>query len=178
MSSGIARAAPPEIGAAPPFSLSPALRAAGVERDVRKDRPYSGYENYEFEIPSGTEGDVYDRYLVRIEEMRQSARILDQALRNIPDGPINVDDPKVYLPPKRQVLTSMEELIHQFIIITEGFECPAGEVYHSTEVPRGNSASTSEEISVISPEGEIVVGGGLPDGDGWVVGGVVSPFLS
>jgi NADH-quinone oxidoreductase subunit D len=115
----------------------PPLRATGVEHDVRKARPYSGYENYEFDIPVGSEGDIYDRYLVRIEEMRQSCRILDQALRNVPDGPVNVDDPKIFLPPKKKVLTSMEELIHQFMLVTEGFECPAGEVYHSTEVPKG-----------------------------------------
>lgn len=115
----------------------PGLRATGVDYDLRKKRPYSGYEHYEFEVPTGTEGDVYDRYLVRIEEMRQSARILDQALRNIPDGPVNIDDPKIFLPPKKRVLTSMEELIHQFMIVTEGFDCPAGEVYHATEVPKG-----------------------------------------
>ena len=115
----------------------PPLRATGVEHDLRKARPYSGYENYEFDIPVGSEGDIYDRYLVRLEEMRQSCRILDQALRNVPDGPVNIDDPKIFLPPKKKVLTSMEELIHQFMLVTEGFECPAGEVYHSTEVPKG-----------------------------------------
>jgi len=115
----------------------PSLRAAGLETDLRKSRPYSGYENYDFEIPSGTEGDIYDRYLVRIEEMRQSVRILDQAIRNLPDGPINIDDPKIFLPPKKRTLQGMEELIHQFMLITEGFECPAGEVYHATEVPKG-----------------------------------------
>jgi NADH-quinone oxidoreductase subunit D len=115
----------------------PSMRAAGIDFDLRKARPYSGYENYEFEVPSGTEGDIYDRYLVRIEEMRQSCRILDQALRNIPDGPVNIDDPKIFLPPKKKVMTSMEELIHQFMIVTEGFECPSGEVYHATEVPKG-----------------------------------------
>jgi len=115
----------------------PSLRATGVEYDVRKARPYSGYENYDFEVPTGTEGDVYDRYLVRIEEMRQATRILDQALRNLPDGPVNVDDPKIFLPPKKRVLTSMEELIQQFMIVTEGFDCPEGEIYHSTEVPKG-----------------------------------------
>ena len=115
----------------------PSLRASGVEHDVRKARPYSGYERYDFEIPTGSEGDIYDRYLVRLEEMRQSLRILNQALRDLPDGPVNVDAPKVFLPPKRKVLTSMEELIHQFLIVTEGFECPAGEVFHSTEVPKG-----------------------------------------
>jgi NADH-quinone oxidoreductase subunit D len=116
----------------------PSLRATGFDYDVRKAHPYSGYENYEFEIPVGSKGDIYDRYLVRLEEMRQSCRILDQALRNLPDGPVNIDDPKIFLPPKKKVLTSMEELIHQFMIITEGFECPTGEVYHSTEVPKGD----------------------------------------
>ncbi len=115
----------------------PGLRATGVDHDLRRARPYLGYENFEFDVPTGTEGDIYDRYLVRLEEMRQSVRILDQAIRNIPDGPVNVDDPKIFLPPKQEVLTSMEELIHQFMIVTEGFECPAGEVYHSTEVPKG-----------------------------------------
>ncbi len=115
----------------------PSLRATGVEFDLRKARPYSGYEQFAFEIPTGTEGDIYDRYLVRLEEMRQSVRILEQAIRNLPDGPVNVDDPKIVLPPKQRVLQSMEELIHQFMIVTEGFECPAGEVYHSTEVPKG-----------------------------------------
>jgi NADH-quinone oxidoreductase subunit D len=115
----------------------PSLRASGVEYDVRKARPYSGYDRYQFEIPTGSTGDIYDRYLVRIEEMRQSTRILDQALRTMPDGPVSIDDPKIFLPPKKKVLTSMEELIHQFMIVTEGFECPPGEVYHSTEVPKG-----------------------------------------
>jgi len=115
----------------------PVLRASGVNYDVRKAKPYSGYERYQFEIPVGTEGDVYDRYLVRIEEMRQSVRILDQALKTIPDGPVNVDDPKIFLPKKAKVLQSMEELIHQFMIVTEGFTCPAGEVYLATEVPKG-----------------------------------------
>ena len=115
----------------------PSLRATGVDYDIRKKRPYSGYDNFEFEVPTGTDGDVYDRYLVRIEEMRQSARILDQAVKNIPEGPYHVDDPKIFLPSKKKVLTSMEELIHQFMLVTEGFECPAGEVYHATEVPKG-----------------------------------------
>jgi len=115
----------------------PVLRASGVSYDIRKAKPYSGYQNYDFAVPVGTEGDVYDRYLVRVEEMRQSVRILDQALKNIPDGPVNIDDPKIFLPPKKKVLTSMEELIHQFMIVTEGFECPPGEVYVATEVPKG-----------------------------------------
>ncbi len=115
----------------------PVLRATGDAYDLRKARPYCGYENYDFEIPTGTHGDIYDRYLVRLEEMRQSVRILNQVLDNLPEGPVNIDDPKIFLPKKKDVLTSMEELIHQFMIITEGFECPAGEIYHSTEVPKG-----------------------------------------
>jgi NADH-quinone oxidoreductase subunit D len=115
----------------------PSLRATGLEFDLRRARPYLGYESYDFEIPVGSEGDIYDRYLVRIEEMRQSCRILDQVLRNLPEGPFHIDDPKIYLPPKKNVLTRMEELIHQFMIVTEGFECPLGEIYHSTEVPKG-----------------------------------------
>lgn len=115
----------------------PSLRATGVAHDMRRARPYSGYENYDFEVPVGTEGDIYDRYLVRLEEMRQSCSILSQAIKHLPAGPINVDDPKIFLPEKKRVLTNMEELIHQFMIVTEGFECPAGEVYHSTEAPKG-----------------------------------------
>jgi NADH-quinone oxidoreductase subunit D len=115
----------------------PSLRATGVDHDLRKARPYCGYENYDFEVPTGTHGDIYDRYLVRLEEMRQSVRILRQVLDNLPEGPVNIDDPKIFLPEKKEVLTSMEELIHQFMIVTEGFECPAGEIYHATEVPKG-----------------------------------------
>jgi NADH-quinone oxidoreductase subunit D len=115
----------------------PSLRATGADYDLRKARPYSGYESYEFEIPTGSEGDIYDRYLVRLEEMRQSVEILHQAIANLPDGPVNIDDPKIFLPPKKRVLQSMEELIHQFMVVTEGFACPAGEVYHATEVPKG-----------------------------------------
>jgi NADH-quinone oxidoreductase subunit D len=115
----------------------PNLRASGYEWDLRKTRPYSGYEQFEFEIPIGSTGDVYDRYLVRIEEMRQSVKICRQAVKNMPGGPINVDDPKLVLPPKDQVLTKMEQLIHQFIIVTEGFHAPKGEIYHAIEAPKG-----------------------------------------
>jgi len=115
----------------------PNLRASGNEWDLRKTRPYSGYEQFEFDIPIGTTGDVYDRYLVRIEEMRQSVKILKQVVKGMPGGPINVDDPKLVLPPKEQVLTKMEQLIHQFIIVTEGFDAPKGEVYHAIEAPKG-----------------------------------------
>ncbi len=115
----------------------PNLRASGLEWDLRKARPYSGYEQFDFEIPIGTTGDVYDRYLVRIEEMRQSVKICRQAVKGMPSGPINVDDPKLFLPAKEKVLTKMEELIHQFIIVTEGFAAPKGEVYHAIEAPKG-----------------------------------------
>jgi NADH-quinone oxidoreductase subunit D len=115
----------------------PNLRGSGVEFDLRKAFPYSGYEQYDFEVPVGSVGDAYDRYLVRIEEMRQSARILDQVASHMPAGPINADDPKVVLPSKQKVLTSMEELIHQFIIVTEGIPAPTGEVYHAIEAPKG-----------------------------------------
>ena len=115
----------------------PNLRASGVEYDLRKAFPYSGYEQYSFEVPIGTTGDCYDRYLVRIEEMRQSVKILEQVVATLPSGPVNADDPKVVLPTKKKVLTSMEELIHQFIIVTEGFPTPNGEVYHAIEAPKG-----------------------------------------
>ncbi len=113
------------------------LRACGYEWDLRKARPYLGYDQFDFEIPVGSVGDVYDRYLVRIEEMRQAVKICNQVVANMPGGPINVDDPKLVLPDKTKVLTSMEELIHQFIIVTEGFEAPKGEVYHAIEAPKG-----------------------------------------
>ena len=115
----------------------PNLRGSGVALDLRKTEPYSGYEAYEFEVPIGREGDAYDRYLVRLEEMRQSVRILDQALRRLPDGPIAVDDPKITLPKKERVLTGMEELIEQFMLVTEGIKGPLGEVYHAIEAPKG-----------------------------------------
>lgn len=115
----------------------PNLRASGKDWDIRKALPYSGYDDLEFDIPVGTVGDVYDRYLVRLEEMRQSTLLLRQCIDKMPDGPINTDDPKVVLPRKEQVLKSMEELIHQFIIVTESFNAPAGEVYHAIEAPKG-----------------------------------------
>src|SRR4030095_1632529 len=115
----------------------PNLRASGVEYDVRKAFPYSGYEQYKFDVPIGSTGDCYDRYLVRIEEMRQSVAILKQVVSTLPSGGVNADDPKVVLPTKRKVLTSMEELIHQFIIVTEGFPAPHGEVYQAIEAPKG-----------------------------------------
>lgn len=115
----------------------PVLRASGVEWDLRKAQPYLGYETYDFEIPIGTVGDTYDRYLVRVYEMRQSVRIVQQTLERIEPGPLQADAPKVVLPSKEKVLTSMEDLIHHFIILTEGIEPPHGEVYQATEVPKG-----------------------------------------
>lgn len=115
----------------------PNLRGSGVEHDIRKAKPYLDYDKYEFDIPVGTTGDCYDRYLVRMEEMRQSVRILKQVLANLPGGAINVVDAKGLLPKKEKVLMKMEELIHHFIIATQGIEAPAGEVYFAAENPKG-----------------------------------------
>lgn len=120
------------------FGLSgPNLRGSGVDHDLRKKHPYLDYQNYDFEVAIGTVGDCYDRYLVRLEEMRQSVRILEQALDKMPDGPINVVDGKNILPPKQSVLMKMEELIHHFIVVTEGIDAPVGEVYFGAENPKG-----------------------------------------
>jgi NADH-quinone oxidoreductase subunit D len=115
----------------------PNLRGSGVDYDVRKKTPYLGYENYEFEVPIGSVGDCYDRYLVRLEELRQSVYILRQALKDIPGGPVVMQDGKGFLPPKDKVLTKMEELIHQFMLVTEGIDAPKGEVYFGAENPKG-----------------------------------------
>jgi len=113
------------------------LRASGVSYDVRKDFPYLDYETYDFEVPVGVNGDVYDRYLVRMEEMRQSTRILYQALERLPDGPINVDDARVILPPKTKATSGMESMIHHFKQVMEGPRPPVGEAYVAVESPRG-----------------------------------------
>ncbi len=120
----------------------PNLRAAGVEWDLRKAYPYFGYDRYRFEVPVGEHGDCYDRYLVRMEEIRQSVGIIEQALGEYdPSGPLFPQDPqsqKVFLPPKERVLTKMEELIHQFIVATEGPKTPRGkEIYFAIEAPKG-----------------------------------------
>lgn len=115
----------------------PMLRASGVAYDVRKDFPYLDYETYDFDVPVGTNGDVYDRYLVRMEEIRQSVRILDQALARLPDGPVNVDDPRVILPPKRKATSEMESMIHHFKNVMEGPRPPIGECYVAVESPKG-----------------------------------------
>lgn len=116
----------------------PNLRASGVDFDLRKARPYSGYENYDFEVPIGTKGDCYDRYLVRLEEIRQSARIVRQAIDKLPEGPYYAEDAKkIFAPPKSKVLSSMEELIQNFMIVTQGPQMPEGEVYFEAENPKG-----------------------------------------
>lgn len=115
----------------------PNLRGSGVARDLRKDNPYLGYEKYDFDIPIATEGDCYARYQVRMEEVCQSIRIIRQVLDTIPSGPINLVDPKGVLPQKERVLMSMEELIHHFIVATQGLEAPKGEVYFGAENPKG-----------------------------------------
>jgi NADH-quinone oxidoreductase subunit D len=115
----------------------PNLRGSGIDHDLRKAHPYLVYDQLEFDIPVGSVGDCYDRYLVRMEEMRQSVRILRQCLDQLPGGPINVADGKVVLPSKEKVLTSMEELIHQFILVTQGINAPTGEVYFAAENPKG-----------------------------------------
>jgi len=120
------------------FGLSgPNLRGSGVDHDLRKKHPYLGYEQYEFDVPLGSVGDSYDRYQVRMEEMRQSIKILHQVLKNLPGGPINVTDAKNFPPPKTTVLTKMEELIHHFIVHTEGIDAPPGEIYFGHENPKG-----------------------------------------
>ncbi len=115
----------------------PNLRGSGVDYDLRKAHPYLVYSQLQFEVPVGSTGDCYDRYLVRIEEMRQSVRILHQCLDQLPGGPVNVADMKIVLPPKDRVLTKMEELIHHFINVTQGVNAPPGEVYFSAENPKG-----------------------------------------
>jgi len=120
------------------YALSgPNLRGSGVEHDLRRAHPYLDYEQYDFEVALGSAGDCYDRYLVRIEEMRQSVRILRQVIDKLPIGPINVLDWKNTLPPKARVMTKMEELIHHFIVVTEGLDAPPGEVYFAAENPKG-----------------------------------------
>lgn len=116
----------------------PNLRASGVAFDLRKDKPYSGYEQYEFEVPVGTKGDCYDRYLVRLEEIRQSVRIIDQVIKSFPGGAWYAEEAKkIFAPRKDKILTKMEELIQNFMIVTEGPQIPEGEVYFEAENPKG-----------------------------------------
>lgn len=115
----------------------PPLRASGVDWDLRRDMPYSGYEKYQFKVPIRTEGDVWARYVIRLEEMYESVKICQQALDRMPEGPIVADAPKIILPNREQMKTQMESLIHHFKIVTEGFAVPAGEVFQTVESPRG-----------------------------------------
>jgi NADH-quinone oxidoreductase subunit D len=123
------------------YSLSgPMLRASGVDYDVRKDRPYLGYETYDFDVPIGEYGDIYDRYRVRLEEMFQSVRIMEQALERLGrlrGAPINVDDPRLILPPKSRAMSDMEAMIFHFKQVMEGLKAPVGEAYLGVENPKG-----------------------------------------
>ncbi len=115
----------------------PSLRASGPALDLRKTNPYSGYDKFDFKVPTRTEGDVYARYLVRIAELRESAKIAKQALDGMPEGPIRADAPHIVMPDREKMKTEMEALIYHFKIVTEGFRVPAGEVFQSVESPRG-----------------------------------------
>ena len=127
------------------YGLSgPNLRASGVNWDLRKNQPYLCYKDLDFDVALGSVGDCYDRYLVRMEEMRQSMRILEQCCNKIPGGaenkshePVCVADGKITMPSKAKVMSSMEELIHQFMLVTEGVNCPPGETYFGHENPKG-----------------------------------------
>ena len=112
-------------------------RGSGVDWDLRRDMPYSSYDQFDFKVPIATEGDVFARYAVRVLEMRESAKIIQQALAGMPEGPIKADAPKVVLPDREKMKTQMEALIYHFKIVTEGFTVPAGEVYQGIESPRG-----------------------------------------
>jgi NADH-quinone oxidoreductase subunit D len=115
----------------------PNLRASGIAWDLRKSQPYDGYEDMDFDIAIGKNGDCYDRYLVRVVEMRQSVRIIKQCLEKMPTGPVRVNDRKVMSPPRGEMKSSMEALIHHFKLYTEGYKVPAGEVYAAVEAPKG-----------------------------------------
>ena len=118
-------------------TTGPTLRASGVDTDLRRDEPYSGYENFRFKVPVRTEGDVYARYLCRVQELRESIGIVQQAIAGLPEGRYKADAPKVVLPDRENMKTQMESLIYHFKIVTEGFTVPAGEVYQAIESPRG-----------------------------------------
>ncbi|HWG48068.1 MAG TPA: NADH dehydrogenase (quinone) subunit D [Candidatus Acidoferrales bacterium] len=115
----------------------PSLRASGVDWDLRRDMPYCGYENFKFKVPTATDGDVWARYICRVQELRESQKICRQALEGMPSGSIKAEAPKVVLPDREKMKTQMEALIYHFKIVTEGFTVPAGEVYQAIESPRG-----------------------------------------
>jgi NADH-quinone oxidoreductase subunit D len=115
----------------------PLLRGSGVNWDIRKSNPYSSYDKFEFDVPLGKNGDTYDRYKCRVEEMRQSLRIIEQAMEGLPEGPFITESRKVTAPPKVETLKGMEQLIHHFKFWVDGFCPPVGDVYHSIESPKG-----------------------------------------
>lgn len=115
----------------------PALRGSGVDWDLRRDNPYSGYEKYSFKVPVGEKCDTFDRYKVRLVEMREAVKIIEQALKALKPGPVLADEPQVCYPPKENVYNTIEGLIHHFKIASEGFPVPEGEVYQSVEAPKG-----------------------------------------
>ena len=115
----------------------PSLRGSGVKWDIRKDEPYLVYDRLDFDVPVGTNGDCFDRYMCRVTEMRQAASIISQALQQIPDGPVNAEAPDIVSPPRQDVYNNMEALIHHFKIVSHGFKAPVGEVYASIEAPKG-----------------------------------------
>jgi NADH:ubiquinone oxidoreductase subunit D len=120
-------------------ATGPMLRGSGVAWDLRKQMPYSGYESYDFEVATSDLCDCYGRYLVRIKEMREAVKILRQALDRLPDGPFNVDDRKMLPPPREELETSMEAVIHHFKLFTEGYSVPPGDVYVAVESGRGEN---------------------------------------
>ncbi len=115
----------------------PTARGSGVDWDLRRDMPYTSYEDFQFKVPLGSNGDVFDRYICRVQEMRESQQIAKQAWERMPEGPIKADAPKVVLPDRERMKTQMESLIYHFKIVTEGFTVPAGEIYQGVESPRG-----------------------------------------
>ena len=124
-------------------ATGPTLRGSGIPYDLRKAQPYSSYDHFDFDVPIGTHGDVYDRYLVRMRETRESLRIIGQAMDNLPGGPVNTSDRKVALPPRNEINTSMESLIHHFKLVTEGFRVPRARCTRRSSRRAASSASTS-----------------------------------
>ncbi|NUQ79345.1 MAG: NADH-quinone oxidoreductase subunit D [Polyangiaceae bacterium] len=157
----------------------PTLRATGVAYDIRKAHPYMVYDRFDFDVPVGTNGDCYDRFMVRLEEIRQSARIIDQALEQMPDeGPVDIDDPRIVMPPKQEVYTTIEATIQHFKIVMEGIKVPAGECYSYTEAGNGelgfymvsDGSGTPYRVRIRPPcfavtqgLGQLITGAMIPD---------------